>query len=63
MYSAAENPVFLHIIRTKMAGYMYFLNFGQGKGTVSASRFCDISDENAPAGCRNMPGGTQNVVK
>lgn len=32
MYSAAENPFFLHIIRTKMASYMYFLNFGQGKG-------------------------------
>lgn len=24
MYPVTENPVFLHIIRLKMAGYMYF---------------------------------------
>ena len=31
MYSAAENPVFLHIIRPKMASYMYFEISGRAR--------------------------------
>lgn len=34
MYSAAEKPDFLHIIRPKTVSYMYYRNFGQSSALL-----------------------------